>query len=385
MQLQPIAEKILYDLQAATGKEIELMDSYDRPLAFSALRLHQQLEVWRSQGYNWRDGIILNGQENAYDVLVQHIIIQEELVGYLAVGGERQELTVLNHTIRWLVRALISQYAENPEYASPEDLRKAYFDDLLFSKQTRQEIRLKALTANVDPEESCHVCVLRLWYDYFEQLDTARYHSVLGRLQMRLDEFCQKNPRVVLLSAPERCILICDNMQLLRAGVTQIAGVVERQCDGQFRVYGGISIRSLGHYNLRMCYENAATICDRLTSDEQRILSQDECMLELLMEQMPSATKREFVTQIFGDCPEEDVEEWARIVHVLSQNNGSINRSATELFMHKNTLQYRLMRIKERIGLDARVSQDALVLQIAFIARRSINNDKLRHLDFDGE
>ena len=77
------------------------------------------------------------------------------------------------------------------------------------------------------------------------------------------------------------------------------------------------------------------------------------------------------------------MDEWSRIISVLSKNNGSINRSATELFMHKNTLQYRLMRIKERIGLDPRVSQDALVLQIAFIARNSIKSERYRHLELE--
>ena len=385
IRLQSIAEKIIYDLQAATEKEIELMDGYERPVAFSSLRLHRQLEAWREQGQAWTDGAILDGQEPDYGVLFQKIMVQESLVCCLAIGGERRQLQVLDHTVRWLARALIEQYAENSDQALAADLRRAYFDDLLFSRQTRQEIRLKALTANVNPEESCYVCVLRLWYDYFGQMDAQRYHTALGRLQLMLEEFCQKNSRAVLLDAPDRCILICDNAQLLRTAVAQIAGMVEKQFNGQFQVYGGISIRSLGHYNLRMCYENAATICERLAGENRRILAQDECLLELLMEQMPMETKREFVAQIFGDCPEEDVEEWARIVHVLSQNNGSINRSATELFMHKNTLQYRLMRIKERIGLDARVSQDALVLQIAFIARRSIINDKLRHLELGEE
>ena len=35
IDLQPIAEKIVYDLQAATGQEVELIDRYGRSVASS--------------------------------------------------------------------------------------------------------------------------------------------------------------------------------------------------------------------------------------------------------------------------------------------------------------------------------------------------------------
>lgn len=373
IRLQPIAEKIVYDLQAATGQEIELIDQYGRSVATSSPHLHSRLEAFREQGQEFADGLVLEDVENGWQMRLQEITLHEERIGYIAVGGEAPAVQSLERTVRWLCRRLVEEYSGQPGQALADDLRRAYFEDLLFTTQSKQEIRLKAATANLDCEESCYIAVLRIWYDFLEELDIQSYREALEQLTALLDEFCGKNTHMVLLEAPDKRILIADNVRMLRIGISQFAQAVEKKCDDRFRVYAGISNRSLGHYNLHKCYENAAVICDRLANERTRVLAQEECLLELLMEQMDLETKREFVAQVFGDCSEEDVEEWARIVSVLSKNNGSINRSATELFMHKNTLQYRLMRIKERIGLDARVSQDALVLQIAFMARRSVN------------
>ena len=379
VRLQPIAEKLIYDLQAATGQEIELIDRHGRPVAVTSPRLRRLLEEWTAAGWRWGDGAPA-AADASFTALVQELAIQGETVGYLALGGAPEVVRTLSHTARWIAESLIKEYSDRPGQITPADLRRSYFEDILFVRQTRQAVCLKAATANINPEECCHVAVVRLWYDVLEGADLQTYREALEHLTGLLEEFCRENPNVVCLSAQDKRVLISGNVRLLHMSIRQFAEVVEKKCGGRFLVYAGISNRSFGHYNLSKCDESAVMICDRLADQDHRILEQDACRLELLMEQMSSATKQEFVDQVFGDCPEEDVEEWARIVSVLTRNNGSINRSATELFMHKNTLQYRLMRIKERIGLDARVSQDALVLQIAFMARRSVKNEKLRRL-----
>ena len=383
IDLQPIAEKIVYDLQAATGQEVELIDRYGRSVASSSPRLHYQLEKWTGSGEHCRNGAVVEGSEKSSAVHIQELLVQEEVVGYLALGGDLAVLETLSRTARWIAQTLIEEYGGHPEQITPEALHRTYFEDILFSEQSSQLICVKAATANIDPETCCYIAVLRLWYDVMGELDLQEYREILGQLTELLEQFCKRNPAAVLLNTLDKRILISDNIGLMRISIIQFSELVEKRSGGRFRVYAGISNRSVGHYNLRACYENAAVICDRLTGEGQRILAQDECRLELLMERVSMETKRDFVAQVFGDCPEEDVDEWSRIISVLSKNNGSINRSATELFMHKNTLQYRLMRIKERIGLDPRVSQDALVLQIAFIARNSIKSERYRHLELE--
>ena len=52
---------------------------------------------------------------------------------------------------------------------------------------------------------------------------------------------------------------------------------------------------------------------------------------------------------------------------VFSKNNGSIQKCADELFIHKNTLQYRLNKIRDLTGFSPRNYNDFVVLKIAFL------------------
>ena len=387
IRIGPIAEKLAYDLQAATGKEIEIIDAFSRSVASGSERLHRFLQQLHQSGKLTRvsDGLYQTGDADGYCALVRRIDLHDETVCYLALGGQQAELAALSHTAVWLVQRLIDAYAQKPELASLEDLRRAYFEEILFSDKTRQEIRIKAIAANMDPETSCYVAQLRLWYDMLDELDVEQLRACMQILTKALQSFCRQHTGLYMLEAPERRVLIAENLQLLRGCIKDAADAVQAHAGGQFRLYSGISVRSCGHYDLNLCAQRAEVICSRLADETRPLLCQDESRLELLLEQISPQTKQEFVRQVFGGCPEEDIDEWNRIVQVLTQNNGSINRSASELFMHKNTLQYRLMRIKERIGLDPRATQDALVLQIAFLARQSINNDRLRRLELDSE
>ena len=47
------------------------------------------------------------------------------------------------------------------------------------------------------------------------------------------------------------------------------------------------------------------------------------------------------------------------------KNNGSISKISEELFIHKNTLQYRLSKMKLLTGYDPRILEEAVLLIIA--------------------
>ena len=54
---------------------------------------------------------------------------------------------------------------------------------------------------------------------------------------------------------------------------------------------------------------------------------------------------------------------------IYEEFNGSITQTAEKLFMHKNTLQYKLQKIKKLSGYDPRVLRDFTELSLAFKLR----------------
>ena len=94
----------------------------------------------------------------------------------------------------------------------------------------------------------------------------------------------------------------------------------------------------------------------------------DSILLEIFINDIGQATKEEFIQRVFKGCSEKRMKEAVRILRVLYECDGSINQAAEQLYLHKNTLQYKLNRLREKTGYDPRKLSSApyYYLAIAF-------------------
>lgn len=87
-----------------------------------------------------------------------------------------------------------------------------------------------------------------------------------------------------------------------------------------------------------------------------------------LIYQLPSNLCRIFIQEIFGDSiPEELDDEMLTTVNKFFENNLNVSETSRQLFVHRNTLVYRIEKLAKSTGLDIRTFDDALTLKIALM------------------
>ena len=87
-----------------------------------------------------------------------------------------------------------------------------------------------------------------------------------------------------------------------------------------------------------------------------------------LIYQIPMSRCEMFIREVFGeDIPKIFTEENVVTIQKFFENNLNISETARQLYVHRNTLVYRLERLEKAIGLDIRRFDDAMTFKIAMM------------------
>ena len=87
-----------------------------------------------------------------------------------------------------------------------------------------------------------------------------------------------------------------------------------------------------------------------------------------LIYHLPVSLCEIFLKEIFGEkIPDIYDEETMVTIHKFFENNLNISETARQLYVHRNTLVYRLERIEKALGLDIRTFEDAMLFKIALM------------------
>lgn len=96
-----------------------------------------------------------------------------------------------------------------------------------------------------------------------------------------------------------------------------------------------------------------------------------------LIYQLPISLCEMFLKEVFGEkVPNGFDEEITVTIQKFFENNLNISETARQLYVHRNTLVYRLERIEKMLGLDIRTFEDAMLFKIALMVISHMNYQK---------
>ena len=116
----------------------------------------------------------------------------------------------------------------------------------------------------------------------------------------------------------------------------------------------------------------------RLFYVEKEIMAYDRLGIGRLIYQLPMSLCEMFIREVFGDEVPQilDDEEAMSTISKFFENNLNISETARQLYVHRNTLVYRLERIEKAIGLDIRTFDDAMIFKIAMMVLAHIKDSR---------
>ena len=121
---------------------------------------------------------------------------------------------------------------------------------------------------------------------------------------------------------------------------------------------------------LSKSYKEAHMALDvgRIFYFDKNIISYVTLGIGRLIYQLPVNLCKMFINEIFGDIIPDDIDdEVLSTVNKFLENSLNVSETARQLFIHRNTLVYRIEKLQKVTGLDVRNFDDALTLKIALM------------------
>ncbi len=123
-------------------------------------------------------------------------------------------------------------------------------------------------------------------------------------------------------------------------------------------------------------YKEAKMAMDvgKIFFDDRNIMAYSELGIGRLIYQLPIPLCKMFIKEIFGGKSPDDFDEETLVtISKFFENSLNVSETSRQLFIHRNTLVYRLDKLQKNTGLDLRVFEDAITFRIALMVVKYMN------------
>ena len=147
-----------------------------------------------------------------------------------------------------------------------------------------------------------------------------------------------------------------------------IVGMMNTEAMMNVRVSFGTIVPELK--DVSKSYKEAKMALDvgKIFYAERNVAAYSTLGIGRLIYQLPVNLCKIFIDEIFGENVPNDLdEETLTTINKFFENNLNVSETSRQLFVHRNTLVYRIEKIQKSTGLDLRNFDDALTFKIALM------------------
>ncbi len=136
----------------------------------------------------------------------------------------------------------------------------------------------------------------------------------------------------------------------------------------QIRIAYGTVVKEIKEVSRSYKEAKMALDVGRIFFDNRNVIAYSELGIGRLIYQLPIPLCKMFIQEIFGkNGPEDFDEETLTTINKFFENSLNVSETSRQLFIHRNTLVYRLDKLQKSTGLDLRVFEDAITFRIALM------------------
>lgn len=159
-----------------------------------------------------------------------------------------------------------------------------------------------------------------------------------------------------------------DTAREIEKSARSLEAFLQKEGIKSIRISYGTVVQELKEVSRSYKEAKMALDVGKIFFDERDVVAYSELGIGRLIYQLPIPLCKMFIKEIFGGkSPDEFDEETLTTIHKFFENSLNVSETSRQLFIHRNTLVYRLDKLQKSTGLDLRVFEDAITFKIALM------------------
>lgn len=243
--------------------------------------------------------------------------------------------------------------------------KNSFIKNIILDNILPSDIYVKSNELHFNTEETRVVLLIR----FNEKTDVMPYDMVQNI-------FPDKNKDYVI-SVGERDIVLVKELKAASdvKKVEKVAKSIADTINAEFftKVTIGIGTVVDNIKDLARSYKEAQVALEvgKVFDPEKNIVSYDNLGIGRLIYQLPTTLCEMFLQEVFKNGSLYNLDrETLMTIQCFFENNLNVSETSRKLFVHRNTLVYRLEKIRKLTGLDLREFDHAITFKVALMVKK---------------
>ena len=165
-----------------------------------------------------------------------------------------------------------------------------------------------------------------------------------------------------------------DTYEDLEKTAQVIVDMLNTEAMARVRVAFGTIIKDIKEVSRSYKEAKMALDVGKIFYSDKKVMAYSNLGIGRLIYQLPLPLCKMFIKEIFDDnTPDNFDEETLTTINKFFENNLNVSETSRQLYIHRNTLVYRLDKLQKSTGLDLRVFEDAITFRIALMVVKYMN------------
>ncbi|MBQ2719242.1 MAG: helix-turn-helix domain-containing protein [Clostridia bacterium] len=249
----------------------------------------------------------------------------------------------------------------------------SFIKNIMLDNILPSDIYIKSKELHFTSEEHHAVLVIK----FSDKVDMMPYDIIQGMFPDKTHDYVINigEQDIVLVKEVEPT---ADSQELEQLA----ASIVETLMTESYpkRVYIGISTIVDNLKDLARAYKEARIALEvgKVFDTERSVISYENLGIGRLIYQLPTSLCEAFLQEVFKRGSLESLESrdddtQMKTVRAFFENNLNVSKTAESLYVHRNTLVYRLEKIRKLTGLDLREFDHAVTFKVALMVRKYLS------------